>query len=104
MLAIGNDFGEVKLFNYPCIDPKANCSAYYGHSAHVTKVVFSALDDYLVSTGGGDMTVLIYDTDVKVDRAKPQYEPNQDDIAHDVRHDKARENKRRLKQEQEDQA
>ena len=50
------------------------------------------------------MTVLIYDTDVKVDRAKPQYEPNQDDIAHDVRHDKARENKRRLKQEQEDQA
>ncbi len=34
-----------------------------GHSSHVTKVKFSANDTYVVTTGGHDKTVLIWETD-----------------------------------------
>jgi microtubule-associated protein-like 6 len=32
-----------------------------GHSSHVTKVKFSADDKYIVTTGGHDKTVLIWE-------------------------------------------
>jgi len=54
----------VKLFKYPCVTPKAKFNEYCGHSSHVTKVRFSANDENLVSTGGNDMTVFIWDTDI----------------------------------------
>lgn len=64
VLATGDDFGQVKLFKYPCVEPKAESKEYYGHSSHVTKVKFSAGDDLLFSTGGNDKTVLVWDTDL----------------------------------------
>ena len=64
MLATGDDFGTVKLFKYPCVIQKACNNEYFGHSSHVTKVKFSANDRFVVSTGGGDMTVMIWETDI----------------------------------------
>ena len=64
VIATGDDFGMVKLFKYPCVTPKAKFNEYCGHSSHVTKVRFSANDESLVSTGGNDMTVFIWDTDI----------------------------------------
>lgn len=45
----------------------------------MTKVKFSADDDYLISTGGGDMTVFVWDTDFKSNPKVPEYEPHPDD-------------------------
>lgn len=64
IIATGWDTGEVKFHNYPNQNPKAKSDSYYGHSSHLTKVKFSAKDDFLISTGGNDMTVFLWDTDL----------------------------------------
>lgn len=53
----------MNLFKWPAVEEKAAAKSYYGHSSHVTKVKFSAGDNFLVSAGGGDQTVLIFETD-----------------------------------------
>jgi microtubule-associated protein-like 6 len=60
-LATADDFGSVNVYKYPCTVEKAIHASYLGHSSHVTKVKFSANDRYLVSTGGHDKTVLIWE-------------------------------------------
>lgn len=56
-LASADDFGLVKLFRYPCPVEKAAYQKYNGHSAHVTNVRFNKRGDYLISTGGGDLSI-----------------------------------------------
>lgn len=86
ILAIGDDNGQIKLFNYPCIDKNSLSDTYYGHSAHVTKLSFTAGDDLLISTGGGDMTVLVWDTDIGSTFANHvEYEPHEDDVENEVK-------------------
>ena len=64
LLVTGDDFGQVKLFKYPCVKEKADFNNYYGHSSHVTKVKFSANDALVFSTGGNDKTCLVWATDI----------------------------------------
>ncbi|OCT79280.1 hypothetical protein XELAEV_18026090mg [Xenopus laevis] len=56
----GDDFGLVKLFDFPCTDRFAKHKRYFGHSAHVTNVRFSHDDKYVISTGGDDCSVFIW--------------------------------------------
>jgi echinoderm microtubule-associated protein-like 6 len=65
VLATADDFGKVKLFRYPCVveSGSAQFNEYMGHSSHITKCKFSSGDNYLVTTGGHDKTVLIWETD-----------------------------------------
>ncbi|TTD32934.1 Echinoderm microtubule-associated protein-like 6 [Bagarius yarrelli] len=42
----GDDFGLVKLFDFPCTEKFAKHKRYFGHSAHVTNVRFSYDDKY----------------------------------------------------------
>ncbi|XP_033628901.1 77 kDa echinoderm microtubule-associated protein-like isoform X3 [Asterias rubens] len=58
ILATGDDFGKINLFNYPVIQPKANHSGFGGHSSHVTAVDFNSDDTRLFSTGGRDMSCM----------------------------------------------
>lgn len=88
-MATGTDSGEVKLFNWPCVDPKVKFDAYYGHSAHVTKIKFTAEDDLLISTGGGDMTVFVWDTDIKQSNLEV-YEPHPDDLENEMVRDRSK--------------
>ena len=67
VLATGDDFGVVKLFKYPCVKEKAGSTDHYGHSSHVTGVKFTADDTLVVSTGGNDKTVFVWDTDFNDD-------------------------------------
>lgn len=75
-LVSGDDFGLIKLFDFPCADKfvrepvapplrrrrsltrsallQAKHKRYFGHSAHVTNVRFSCDDKYVVSAGGSD--------------------------------------------------
>jgi len=41
VLVTADDFGFVKLFNYPCPVEKASFHKFVGHSSHVTNVAFS---------------------------------------------------------------
>ena len=59
LLATADDFGQVKLFNYPCIKPGAGFKAFGGHSSHVTNVRFLMLGkdrgpELVFSAGGND--------------------------------------------------
>ena len=67
LLATGDDFGQVKLFKYPSVKEKAGFNDYYGHSSHVTGVKFTANDTFVISTGGNDKTVMVWDTDINDD-------------------------------------
>lgn len=77
----------VKLFKFPCVVEKAQSHEYAGHSSHVTKVKFSANDRLVVSTGGNDMTVMIWETDVngvmQEESEVPEYEDSIDDPSHE---------------------
>lgn len=74
-LVSGDDFGLIKLFDFPCTDKfvrgfvappprgaaasrsalfQAKHKRYFGHSAHVTNVRFSCDDKYVISAGGSD--------------------------------------------------
>ncbi|OXB63038.1 hypothetical protein ASZ78_014805, partial [Callipepla squamata] len=53
-IVTGDDFGLVKLFDFPCTEKFAKHKRYFGHSAHVTNIRFSHDDKYVISTGGDD--------------------------------------------------
>ncbi len=63
ILATGDDYGLVKLFKYPCTVEKAKYQKFSGHSSHVCKIRFSKLDKFLISVGGNDKCVFIWETD-----------------------------------------
>uniref|UniRef100_A0A3P9B4X6 Uncharacterized protein n=1 Tax=Maylandia zebra TaxID=106582 RepID=A0A3P9B4X6_9CICH len=53
-IVTGDDFGLVKVFDFPCTEKFAKHKRYLGHSPHVTNIRFSHDDKYVISTGGDD--------------------------------------------------
>ncbi|CAF1474328.1 unnamed protein product, partial [Adineta steineri] len=60
VLATGDDFGFVKLFDFPVKGKAAKFKRYTGHSAHVTRVRWTCDDSYLISIGGRDVAALVW--------------------------------------------
>ncbi len=58
LLAIGDDFGKVRVFRYPCIKKGSESIIGAGHSSHVTCVKWSTNDNFLFSVGGEDNCVM----------------------------------------------
>lgn len=58
LLATADDFGKVKLYSYPVVQPRSLCHTYGGHSSHVTNVAFLYDDSRLISIGGKDTSVM----------------------------------------------
>jgi hypothetical protein len=56
LLATGDDYGLVNLFNDPCIKGKPR--SLRGHSEHVVRVMFGPNDARLYSVGGEDKTLM----------------------------------------------
>ena len=67
ILASGEDTSKVKIFKYPCYEEGAKNKEYFGHSSHLTEVKFLENDNYLISVGGNDKTVIIWETDFGAD-------------------------------------
>ena len=63
VVATGDDFSLIKLFKSPCLVEHASYKAYGGHSSHVPKVRFTPNDRFLVSVGGNDKSVFVWETD-----------------------------------------
>ena len=64
IIATGDDFGYIKLFSCPCIADQAGYKSYGGHSSHITKIRFTPNDQYLISVGGNDKCVFVWETDI----------------------------------------
>ena len=60
ILATGDDFGHVKLFEYPCTGKFSKFKKYNGHSSHVTRVRWNFNDSRLISAGGNDTSLMIW--------------------------------------------
>jgi len=56
-IALGDDYGQVALYSYPCTRNDDEGKYYGGHSSHVTNVRFTPDASYLISTGGHDLSV-----------------------------------------------
>ncbi|CAF1210286.1 unnamed protein product [Rotaria sordida] len=59
-LATADDFGFVKLFDFPVKGKFAKFKRYTGHSAHVTRVRWTFDDSYLISIGGRDVATIVW--------------------------------------------
>lgn len=58
LLISGNDFSQVGLHTYPCHQENMPSIKYRGHASHVTAVGFTADNQWAVSVGGLDGTLL----------------------------------------------
>jgi len=65
VLATGDNFGRVRLYNYPCIMPGASDKCYKGHAQNITNLAFSNDDAYCISIGGTDKCVFVWETDIQ---------------------------------------
>lgn len=96
VIATADDFGKVNLFRHPVAIKKQACKSYTGHSSHVTNVKFSHDDAFLVSTGGNDKCVFVWQTDFAVPDSDPVYEEDSKTESEDISKEQAVVNKRNV--------
>ena len=70
IIATGDDFSLVKLFKCPCVIEHAQYKAYGGHSSHIPKIRFTPNDQFLISVGGNDKSVFVWETDFGTNKKK----------------------------------
>ena len=63
-IGVADNFGRVRLFNYPCVNIGAPDKCYKGHSNNITNIRFSYDDAYCLSIGGDDKSVFVWATDI----------------------------------------
>lgn len=59
-LVTGDDFGMVKLFDFPCPEKFAKHKRFLGHSPHVANIRFTSGDRHVVSAGGDDCSLFVW--------------------------------------------
>ncbi|XP_037397929.1 echinoderm microtubule-associated protein-like 5 isoform X4 [Pygocentrus nattereri] len=59
-IVTGDDFGMVKLFDFPCPEKFAKHKRFLGHSAHVTNIRFTNGDRFVISAGGDDRSLFVW--------------------------------------------
>ena len=75
-LVTADDFGKVKLFNYPCVYNDAPYREYKGHASHAMSIRFSCDDRRVFTAGGHDRAVLQFRTKgIRQDEEPPAYTP-----------------------------
>jgi echinoderm microtubule-associated protein-like 6 len=72
VLATADNYGRVRLFNYPSTRPGAPDKCYRGHSKNIRNISFTANDEYCVSTGGEDRSIFVWMTDIQEELAERQ--------------------------------
>jgi microtubule-associated protein-like 6 len=63
LLAVADDFGQLKLFRYPCVSKGAAFNCSRGHASHATRVCFVTDDTHVISIGGHDKCVFQWRVD-----------------------------------------
>jgi WD40 repeat protein len=57
LIATGDDYGLVNVYNDPCLEGHVGKS-YRGHSEHVVRIKFAQDGKYMISAGGYDQTII----------------------------------------------
>lgn len=57
LIATADDYGLVSIFNNPVLEDH-KCRSFRGHSEHVVRVKFMMEDEYIISAGGYDKTII----------------------------------------------
>lgn len=57
---LGDDFGNLSLFNYPCVVKDAPRNVGFGHSSHVMNVKFTSNGRQLITVGGNDGSIIVW--------------------------------------------
>ena len=57
-LAVGDIYGYLRFFQYPCTSPRAECHEQKASSSAITSIRFLFEDSYLLSAGGADATLI----------------------------------------------
>lgn len=81
LLATGDDFGKVKVLQYPCALEKASSVELRGHASHVTNVRWSSHDNFLVTVGGNDRCVFVWKHEKGAGRKAIEDDPYQNDFS-----------------------
>ena len=81
--ATSDDFGGVKLFNFPCLVEDAPFHRYGGHSSHVSDVRFVGAER-VVSTGSNDRSCFVWKYSDGGDGAKRRGEDEEEEGEGDV--------------------
>lgn len=63
LLASGDDYSKIKLFKYPACFQKQFFNVYKGHSSHITGIKWSYNDDYMISIGGLEKSIIQWKLD-----------------------------------------
>merc|ERR1712157_691874 len=63
ILLLGDDFGRVRVYEYPCWKLNSEHEKLFGHSSHVTRVKMSPDGKVLASAGGMDNTVVLWNVE-----------------------------------------
>ena len=87
VLAAGDNFGNLKLFRWPCWSLGAASHQFRAHGAAVGEVVFTNEDSHVISVGAGDRSLMQWrhKEDPVVDDADVVDEPESDDYAAELR-------------------
>ncbi len=74
IVATANDAGGLlRLLNYPSVVKHAPGKDYTGHSSHVTAVRFVKGGERLVTTGGNDGSVMVFDVHEEIPSVDPAF-------------------------------
>ena len=63
VIATGDQFEVVNLFQNPALLEKSGCKKYLGHSTGIKRLRFCLNDNCLVSVSGKDQTIIVWETD-----------------------------------------
>ena len=58
LVVVGDDYGKVRLFRWPCSEVGSESREFKGHSSRVRNVRFGSGDKTVWSSGGGDHCVM----------------------------------------------
>lgn len=56
--AVGDNYGRIRLFRYPCTSSFASSKNYWASTTPITRIKFIAGDSYLVSLAGQDKAIM----------------------------------------------
>lgn len=73
-VALGDDYGKIKLFRFPSPFTDPPCRVYSGHSSHVTRLKFSRTN-VLAALGGDDHTISQWTLEAAGRSERPQAQP-----------------------------
>jgi len=83
VIATADDFGQITLYKFPCVEKTPKFKQFCGHSAHVTGVEFSRDSSTLISIGGGDYGVFQWSHVNYAASASPAVDTPQESVVSD---------------------